>query len=567
MSVHFEVYVRKRPASGWSLEIATENRQIAFDTAHELVGNGVVAAARVCKETLDERSSEFRSVTILSLGAAETGPKAKTVEEIQPLCVQPHDIYTVHARERIGRVLEDWLERRGVTAFELLHRPDLVDALEASGNELQHAIQKLAIPEAQARGCTVHEMIRNFQALMERAVERLMRDHRRGALPDIAKDGFAKVCERVGRDPERAYLIAAGVAAYMAPANSWAQKVSRLLDLADAAPQHEGLRALALGAIEQPLAEILGAKPGLDEILGRELDVGGNLAAMTRMTGGQPVEVLIGLDPSVARSMPELTPQAKRLAKWLHVEAFAGVRAALGRRILRELNGPRRLKPGAPRAEIALLRGLAMALTAAAGKLLPLEDVQAAFSARSKMLTTSDFVETYLADAKSAREETEALIWLTENVIGPANKRQAGRWLQAVVSALRFEKEFRYGPDTAGVKLAILASLQRAAGRCGLVEEDAAPIRAKLGEVGGLIEADARLCAQVAKAGAPALHRLTMLLKLAAGEAAPLGPAADRAKVEALKLARADQTRQEFRAAPEQLGAVRELLYAAGIAA
>ena len=36
--------------------------------------------------------------------------------------------------------------RQGIPAYELLHRPDLAEKLEASGVELQHAIQKVAVP-------------------------------------------------------------------------------------------------------------------------------------------------------------------------------------------------------------------------------------------------------------------------------------------------------------------------------------------------------------------------------------------------------------------------------------
>ncbi len=81
---------------------------------------------------------------------------------------------------------------------------------------------------------------------------------------------------------------------------------------------------------------------------------------------------------------------------WLAGEDFQDTRAAIGRRILRELTGPRRLCPGEAAREIDVLRALAMSLTAAAGKLLPLEEVQSAFIARSKMLVTGDFVEAYL---------------------------------------------------------------------------------------------------------------------------------------------------------------------------
>jgi hypothetical protein len=135
-TVHFEVYVRRVAGGPWSLELATENRALAISTAEDLMAEGRVAAAKVSKETFDEDEREFRAVTILKLGAADTAAKSKPQLEAQPLCVTPQDLYTIHARERIARLLEAWLERNQATAFELLHRADLVERLEASGIEL-----------------------------------------------------------------------------------------------------------------------------------------------------------------------------------------------------------------------------------------------------------------------------------------------------------------------------------------------------------------------------------------------------------------------------------------------
>src|SRR5262249_29738764 len=157
------------------------------------------------------------------------------------------------------------------------------------------------------------------------------------------------------------------------------------------------------------------------------------------------------------------------------------------------------------------------------------ETVQEAFAARSRTLVTPEFVEALIGRDGSAREEAELLIWLAENVVGGANKRQAARYLNAHVASLRFEKELRYGPDSASARLAALATLQKAASRAGLDEADARPVQARFGDIGGLVEADARLAAQLVQAQAPVIHRLSLLLRLAAGESAPLGPAADRA--------------------------------------
>src|SRR5512138_1658836 len=124
-TVHFEVYVRKTPGAAWTLEQATENRAAAVNTAEELMAERRVAAVKVTKETFDDEAREFQTVTILKLGAAGSAGRARPGPEPQPLCVTPQDLYTVHARERIGRLLDSWLERNQATPFELLHRADL----------------------------------------------------------------------------------------------------------------------------------------------------------------------------------------------------------------------------------------------------------------------------------------------------------------------------------------------------------------------------------------------------------------------------------------------------------
>lgn len=566
-SVHFEVYLRKVAGGPWTLDLATENRATAVETANELMKAGRAAAVKVTKETFDEEAREFRAVVILKLGAADAAAKSKPQVEPQPLCVTPQDLYTAHARERIGRLLEGWLERNHATPFELLHRPDLVEKLEASGIDLQHAFQKIAVPEAHARSMSVHELIRTFQALFERAVERLMKDHKRGALPDLDKESFTAAAERLSAEPERAYLLGAGVAASIGSARSWSDKIDRLLDLADAAPAKGPARALALATLQQPLAEILESKPGMIEVMGKGRDLGANLAAMTRLAAHEAVDRLIQVEPHVAKVMPELSPLAMRLARWLGGENFQDTRAAIGRRILRELTGQRRLRPGDAAGEIDVLRALGMSLAAASGKLMPAEEVQSAFATRSKMLITGDFVEAYLGQDMTARQEIEALVWLTENVIGAANKRQAGGWLKAVVNSLRFDKDMTATDESPAARLAQLAVLQKSVGRCGLVAEDAAPIQEKLGAIGGEVEQRASLAQSVARADAPPLHRLNLLLKLAAGETAPLGPAANRAKSEALRLIKMDATRAELAAAPDQVNAMRTLIQQAGLAA
>jgi hypothetical protein len=432
--------------------------------------------------------------------------------------------------------------------------------LESSGNDLQHALQKVSIPEAQARNMSVHELIRSFQGLCDRSFERLQKDVRKGLMPDISKLGFAAATESISRDPERSYLLGGSIARTIASAQSWGEKIERLLDLAESAPVAGPPRALALGVIEQPLSEILGSRAGIDDVVGKDLDLGARLAAVTWLAGSASIEALMKVERSVARAIPEPTRLARRLAAWLGSEDFQPVRVSLAKRVVRELMGPRRLRPSDPKGEIEVMRALAMALTSAAANLLPMEDVQEAFTIRSRMLVTGDFIESYLKGCSSAREEAETLVWLIENVIGAANKRQAGRYLSATVSTLKFENELRASTESPTARLRHLAFLQKGIARAGLASEDYLPIQAKLGDIGGLVESDCKIVSQLGRGSGAPIDRLLILLQMAIGENAPLGPAADRAKIEALRLARNETTKVELSKSPERMGQVRTMI-------
>ena len=561
--VHFELYVRRTPSAPWVLECAMEDRARLNEIAELLMEEGRVAAVRATKETFDTDTGQFASVTLFSRGHTETKGRSKTpLEDRGPICVTPQDLYTLHAREKIGRLLEGWLKRKGVTAFELLHRPDLLEQLEASGVEVQHALQKVAIPEAQARGLSVHEMIRQLQALTDRAITRVRHDAK--SFPTLTPKTFAAEVERLA-STEPLYMLGGGIASALAEAKGWRAKVGVLVALAESAPLEGRARAVAFAALEPPLAEILGASAGVSELFDAHLDVGGAVAALACLAAPREAQAIRTVDAGAARALPPLTPEAQRLSALIALDAFEGVRSAIGRRVLSELNGPRRLRPDDANGEILLLRALAMVLTASAGRLLPLEDVQAAFIERSKRLVAADFVECFV-NAALAREgpdslvEVRALLRLAENVAGVMNKRAAARWLSGALFTLRFEKDMRSSRDGPSTRLAALADLHRGLGAAHLPEAELAALRSRIGEAGGWVEADAHLCTLLAASSASMPTRCLALAALAMGDSAPPGPAADRAAAELLKLMRDPQARATLGRAPEAAARVRDAL-------
>lgn len=568
--VHYEVYIRKTPPAPWSLQVATEDRAHAIQMAEDMLADSRAAAVRVTKETLDPDTMEFNSVTVLTRGAPEVARKRVVADDQSgPRCGSPQDLYAATARETIGQVLEDWLKRQGVTAFELLHRPDLAEVLDAAGIELQHAVQKVAVPESQAVGQPVHDLVRHYQRLADATIARLVSAGRKNRFPDLAHHSLADLAHRLDGQPERAFIMGGVIAGALKGVRGGRARLDRLMDLAERAPMEGQPRALVLVAIEQLLCEMLAARTSLAEVLGPSLDQGASLAAVVRMVAPREVDLLVRQDPKLALQVPVVDGPAARLGERIQAGEFPLLSAALARMVLRELMSPRRLRPNDASGEIYILRALAMSLTATAGRLLTLEEVQSAFNERSKSLVTADFVAAYVKSCTTVLCEAEALTRLCENVTGLANKRSAARWLSACVGSLRFETEMRgqTAGQTPAQKLGVLAGLQRSIRACGLTERDETEIVAAIGAVGGAVEADARIVAMLARSPAPLPQKLSVLLRLAAGETAPLGPAADRAKAEAVKLFRAPESRAALSAAPETLGPLRGLMQAAGLAA
>ncbi|MDP3802646.1 MAG: hypothetical protein Q8Q71_10715 [Brevundimonas sp.] len=568
--VHYEVYIRKTAPAPWSLQMATEDRAHAIQTAEDMLQDDRAAAVRVTKETLDPDTMEFSSLTVLTRGAPEVHRK-RVVPEDQagPRCTGAQDFYAPHARETIGRVLEDWLARQGVTAFELLHRPDLAEKLEASGVELQHAIQKIAVPESQDVGQPVHDLVRHYQKLSDQAVERLISAGRRNLFPGLDDCSIADLAHRMAGQPDRAFVMGGIVSGALKGVRGGRARLDRLMDLTDRAPMDGQPRAMVMVPVEQLLCEMLAARTSLADILGPSLDQGASLAAVVRMVAPREINALIAQDPRLALQVPAVDGPAARLGARLEAGEFPLLAAALARMVLRELMSPRRLRPNDASGEIDILRTLATALTVTAGRLLTLDEVQTAFNERSKAIVTADFVAAYVKVCTTVLCEAEALTRLCENVTGAGNKRSAARWLSACVGSLRFESEMRAPSttQTAAQKLGVLAGLQRAVRGCGLAERDDAGIGTAIGAVGGAVEAEARIVAQLARSPAPLVQKLSVLLRLAAGETAPLGPAADRAKAEAIKLFRAPESRAVLSAAPETLAPLKGLMKAAGLAA
>ncbi|HVZ30652.1 MAG TPA: hypothetical protein VG839_09680 [Asticcacaulis sp.] len=565
--VHYEVFARRLPQSGWTLQLAVEDREQATKAAEEMLKSGAAIAIRVNKETLDLATGEYRSLTVLEKGEPEQKKKSRAPTETVSICSSPQELYTPLAREKISRLLEDWLRRFGVVPFELLHRPDLAEKLEATGTELQHVIQKLAVPEAGETGQDLHELMRRWRALIDKAVTRLISDGRKGAFPDIVPSTLLATLDKLSGQPEKAYLFGGALAKVLGTDNRPAAKLEKLLLFANVLAEGLPGREWAMPVLEAPVVEIFAARSSLNDVLGQEADLGTAMAIMTRMAASREVDLIAKMDPQVASVIPPLKDVLAGYHNLMTLGLFPHLANSISKRLMLELKGPRRLKPGDPEGEIETLRALAMCLTAAGKDDGQRDDIKEAFIERSKMLVSADFVDSLVKLGKSPLDETEKLVWLCENVAGAANKRQAARWLVSTLTGLKFERDIRDPNRPVPQRLQFLAHIQRRAQVAQLPDKDVEEIMVKCGQFGAQIATEVHLIATTLRGSAPPMHKLAIMLSYAAGQAAPIGPVSEQAKAEALRMLRNPEFRQNLLGNPQMLAQLKPMMQAAGLAA
>ena len=567
--VHYELFTRRTPQASWVLEMAGESRESVTLTAEELLKNGR-AAVRVTKETLDTNTGEYRSLTLLDKGVSAPQKKAKLPPATDTICTSPQDLYAVHAREKISRLLEDWLRLQGVTAFELLHRPDLAERLEASGSELLHVAQKLSVPESHETGQDLHELMRRWAGLIDRACTRLVQDGRKNLFPTLTPETCLTLIDKLHDHPERAYIFGGALSATLKGQRCPAAKLEILLvyaKLISAYLEAHADRIWALHVVEMPVTEIFALKASLNDILGQDADLGDAMTVMTRMAAGREVALIARSDARVARLMPTLGGVLGGYHDLIRDGHLSHLGFHISKRLVEELKSPRRLKPNDPEAEIETLRVLALCLTAAGRDDAQRDDIKEAFVERSKRLVSSEFVTSLLETAETPVEEADRLIWLCENMVGAANKRQAARWLSQIVGAAKFERHMRETTQSTAQRLLALAQMQGRVAAAALVEQDGEEVNQKLGLIGSQIATDVRLLAHILRGGGSAMQKFSMLLSFAAGQSAPFGPLSEQAKAEAMKMLRDPAVRMGLSSQPAVLATLKPMMQAAGLAA
>lgn len=549
--IHFEVFVKKHRKASWSLVEALPGRDAALALAHKLKTSLPDGSVRVVREVWNAQESAFRGGPIFEVGPERFAEDKSAEIDASLPCVTPSDFFGAAARDTIRRVLSGWLERRQICPLELLSRPELIEDLDGSETDLQHAIQKVAIARAQSSGAPVQAFMKQLNALIERAAADARREAATAkALPEART--FAELTEKILDEggPERRMRRA--IAERLADAPDLKTKTARILDMLDGLPAKPEARRFALAQADAFLAEFLTFDPAMNAITGIGDDTGVIVERLTSLYEGRADHADLAGAPTPARRM------AARFA----AGDLPDSRGEIASRILSHLRSPKRLRPHSVMAEIELSRQLAQRLIRVSGPDLHPTALVEAFTSRSARLLSPEAVSEALEGAEGVPELLERLFAMEDNIVGEANKKKLAGYVRARLTTHATQAWFVRGPGQSLERLSRLTRLQARALKAAFPAADKAELADAFDALGLQTLDETKILSRIETSDQPALDRSVALLKLAASGLLPEGRCRQDAQSRAMRLLASQMGRQES-AQPDasaKLSAIKSLL-------
>jgi hypothetical protein len=201
------------------------------------------------------------------------------------LCKDPADLYAPSARRLIGRSAREYLDRQKLTPTELLHRPELQQRYLNDGTSYQQAVQKAAIAQAPSSGQSVGQRVRALYDVIEKvALEtaKRLKDNPPAAIEPAGFVAFVAAARQATLTETTDFTANAALAAHLADAASWQEKLGRLVTLTDAAD------ATVMPLLDNVIAEIVASKVALRDLIGAADNLGQHIGALVALLTDQP---------------------------------------------------------------------------------------------------------------------------------------------------------------------------------------------------------------------------------------------------------------------------------------
>lgn len=548
---HFELFLRKSPKVGWTLNDAVKDRQTALERAKTLLRSYPNGGVRIIKEAHNKAENSYDSVVVTTLGNCDEPRKGKSrtfTPQNPGSCVSASDMSSPAARKTYLEVLPRFLEAHRILPGELVYRTDLLERLEASGSEITAAIQRVAIARA-AGGDDLHGIARQLHDLANQAINIAFKDKKAGAFLKY-EGSLEEVIYQARRKESPRKALASAFADKLMKATNWPDKLNSLLEIWREAEQLlENDRRLANELLSDLFSEWIEVPGALNAILGDTRDAGDVVDRLIAVLEPKPK----------SKDMPNplgRLPAAQTLAEAIHLGLLPSARNTIITRIFNEISSNRRLITGSLLLEFQMLKkfGDRLVVVLQTNRRAEMYD---AFCARSKRLMATDTVEAFLEDFIPI-ERPRMLLQLGDNLVGHEARAKLAALVRGFIGQPAFEAAVLNDKGNTMMVLSTLRQTQLKLLSSGLPEMDRIHGAQDIDSLAVRLVSQSQIIRQVArKAGSPVLASIALFRM--ASEALPKGRSAVLAASAAGKLLRSDDAQIAIKGNADLKSTLRDL--------
>ena len=278
--ITYEVQISKE--GRWTVAELCGSRDEGMKVAETLLAGGKADAVRV----LEEREGR-RPKTIFEKAGAGRAEKPLTIAPIEdsPVCQTPENFFTFESRLTVARLLRQFLDEYGLTAFELLYDSGRLRQIYRHETLYPQALHRLANIQARKTGekpaARVDFLHRGMMDLMERARDDGDIVRFAAILKDQGALAMVGAVDHEFKGDRAVYLKGGAVAKLLGEDADWNGKVSLLCVELERGPNGE-----ALSFLDDALAEILDGSQAIQAIFGAQADLGQALRNLTLLSHG-----------------------------------------------------------------------------------------------------------------------------------------------------------------------------------------------------------------------------------------------------------------------------------------
>ncbi|MEQ9329510.1 MAG: hypothetical protein RJQ21_19670 [Rhodospirillales bacterium] len=345
-----------------------ERKAVSFAEAHLPSATGTIL--RVTKTRVFENGELGSDFVVWEKEIAAKAEAPVTVVPIDsaPMCETLADLERFEARRCATRLLRKYLDKRYVTATELMHSEREFKRLRDADSLMPSGVSRVAGIQARDAGTDARKRTDDLYKLIDQQFNRL-REAGAMKVPSLQVGSVAEAWDRAAKylGPEQQFFhFGVMLAKHLAGGNGWDAKLDKLLEIKG----QSGLPEPVDNLLGEMIAEVLDGASVLQDLLGTQPDLVSALNCLSDLAVGS-----LKVDPVRQPTLDQLN------------KAFKGSGMDLAREILtlrigREIGGRNALTRVGGDEDITALTGIAKRLVDGDGRFVGGADMADAIASR-----------------------------------------------------------------------------------------------------------------------------------------------------------------------------------------